>query len=157
MIRAETAAEVTPDRSIDEGQCMALFTRFTSPRITTTEGSSRRAFLRSSGGYAAGAAALVGVPAAALLEATDAEAKVDRTTSPKAVPNPTTPVPDEPVMAFIQDAKAGTVVIMSGTSQRTVQDHVLVGKLTHTPKAKKTKAKKRRKPVTATDRRKGRR
>lgn len=156
MICAGNEAEGTLDRRIDEGHRMPLFTRWTSPRITTTGGTSRRAFVRASSGYAAGAAALVGVPAAALLEATDAEAKVDRTTSPKAVPNPTTPVPDEPVMAFIQDAKAGTVVIMSGTSQRTVQDHVLVGKLTHTPKSK-TKTKARRRRVTEADRRKGRR
>ena len=138
---------------------MAPFTRWTSSRTTITGGTSRRAFLRSSGGYAAGAAALVGVPTAVLLEASDAEAKVDRTTPPKAVANPTTPVPDEPVMAFIQDAKAGTVVIMSGTTQRTVQDHVLVGKLTHTPKPAKKKAKKtkaKRKP-TATTKKKGRR
>ncbi len=156
MIRAVAGIEGTFDRSIDEGQCMALFTRWTSPRTTTTEGTSRRAFVRSSSGWAAGAAVTVGVPAAVLLE-TDAEAA---TVAPKTVKNPTTDVPEGPVMAYVHDAKKGIVVIMDGTSERTVQDRALVEKLLHAPKKPKKRRRSRRtkeKPVTTADRRKGRR
>lgn len=124
---------------------MALFTRWTSSRITTIGGTSRRAFLRSSSGYAAGAAAAVGIPAAVLLE-TDAEAA---TVAPKTVKNPTTDVPEGPVMAYVHDAKKGTVVIMKGTTERTVQDHSLVEKLLHAPK----KPKKRRRSKHAATKR----
>lgn len=103
-------------------------------------GTSRRSFLRASGGYATGVAAIVGVPAAVLLEAETAGAAVEK---PKVVPDPKTPVPDGPVMAYVHDAKKGTVVIMQGTTQRTVQDRALVEKLLHAPKKPKKKAKKK--------------
>ncbi len=117
---------------------MARFTRWTSPRSTIVGGTSRRAFLRSSGGYAAGAATVVGIPVAVLLE-TDSEAA---TVAPKTVKNPTTDVPEGPVMAYVHDAKKGIVVIMDGTNERTVQDRALVQKLLHAPK----KPTKRRRP-----------
>lgn len=106
------------------------------------DGSSRRAFLRSSGGYAAGAATLVGVPAAVLPDS-EADAAV---VAPKRIANPKTPVPDGPVMAYVHDAKKGTVVIMSGTTERTVQDPALVAKLLHAPAKKKPKRKRSVKP-----------
>jgi hypothetical protein len=114
-------------------------------------GTSRRSFLRNTGGYAAGVAGVIAVPAAVLLEV-DADAAVP---APKTVANPTTPVPDGPVMAYVHDAKKGTVVIMSGTTERTVQDHDLVQRLLHAPvKKKKAKAKAKRKhkrtPATTT-------
>ncbi|UTI65155.1 hypothetical protein NBH00_02835 [Paraconexibacter antarcticus] len=100
---------------------------------TNSSGTSRRAFLRRSGGYAAGVAATVGVPTAVLLEG-DAQAAGP---APKVVANPITPVPGGPVMAYVHDAKKGTVVIMSGTTERTVQDHDLVRRLLHAPKKQK--------------------
>lgn len=156
VIRADGGAAGTPDRRIYEGHRMPLFTRKTPPSTAAAGGTSRRTFVRASSGYAAGAVAVVGLPAAVLLE-TDAEAA---TAAPKTVKNPTTDVPEGPVMAYVHDAKQGIVVIMDGTTERTVQDRALVDKLLRAPKKAK-KAKKRRrprsKPVTATDRRKGRR
>lgn len=109
-------------------------------------GTSRRSFLRSSGGYATGIAAAVGVPAALLLDA-EAEAA----TTPKVVANPTSSVPAGPVMAYVHDAKKGTVVIMSGTRERTVQDHDLVARLLRAPK--KQKARPKRRPALTTNKR----
>ena len=109
-------------------------------------GTSRRSFLRSSGGYAAGVAGVIAVPAAVLLEV-EADAAVP---APKVVANPTSPVPDGPVMAYVHDAKKGTVVIMSGTTERTVQDHDLVQRLLHAPTKKKAKAKRKHKRTHST-------
>lgn len=103
------------------------------------QGTSRRSFLRSSGGYATGVAAVIAAPAAVLLEA---DAAAAATQDAKVVADPKTPVPDGPVMAYVHDAKKGTVVIMTGTTQRTVQDRALVEKLLHAPKKPKKKAKK---------------
>ena len=112
--------------------------------VDGTSGTSRRGFLRASGGYAAGVATVVGVPAALLLEA-DADAAAP---AGKAIANPTSPVPNEPVMAYVHDAKRGTVVIMHGEVERTVQDFALVDKLLHTPKKPKKRAKAKRKLTT---------
>ena len=108
-------------------------------------GSSRRSFLRSSGEYATGVAALVGVPTAALLDS-DADAAVPAAT---VVANPAGVPPVSPVMAFVQDAKKGTVVIMAGTTERTVEDRELVRRLLVVPtkpKKKKKQAKPKPKP-----------
>ena len=111
--------------------------------VPDAPGSSRRSFLRSSGGYATGVAALVGVPTAALMDS-DADAAVPAAT---VVANPTGVPPVSPVMAFVQDAKKGTVVIMSGTTERTVQDPELVRRLLVVPtKPKKAKPKPKPKP-----------
>ncbi|UTI64002.1 hypothetical protein NBH00_22010 [Paraconexibacter antarcticus] len=116
------------------GLLARLAGRWRRPPVSAEAGTSRRSFLRSTGGYATGVAAIVGVPAAVLLE-TDAQAAA----AAKSVANPTTPVPSGPVMAYVHDARKGTVVIMSGTSERTVQDHALVQKLLHAPKKPRRK------------------
>ncbi len=112
--------------------------------------------MRSSSGYAAGAAAVVGLPAAVLLD-TDAEAA---TVAPKSVKNPTTDVPEGPVMAYVHDAKKGIVVIMDGTEERSVQDRALVDKLLRAPKKPRKRRRRRRtarKPSATATTKKGRR
>ncbi|WP_157260694.1 hypothetical protein [Patulibacter minatonensis] len=118
--------------------------------LVDDDSTDRRAFLRRSGGYAAAAAVPV-----ALIGATDADATASRPANGVAIKDPTTPQPDEPLMAYVHDAKAGTVVIMTGTTQRTVKDRELVRRLTTVtkkkPKAKKRRAKRKpaKKPTTS--------
>lgn len=79
---------------------------------------TRLSFLKTSAGAAAGAAA-VGVPAAAVLS--DEKARV--------VPEPSSPNPRQPVMAYVRDADRGEVTVMAGTSETTYRDRGLVKKL----------------------------
>lgn len=111
------------------------------------ERSSRRSFLRTTGGVAT----VVAVPTAAVVMASPADATTARPANGARLPNPTTPVPDTPVMAYVHDRKAGTVVIMTGDTERTVKDRELVKRLTVVPpvKKKKRRAKRRRTPTTA--------
>ncbi len=100
------------------------------------DGTSRRSFLRSSGGVAA----VVAVPSAAVaIAVADAEAASRPSAPARAIKNPTRPAPDQPVMAYVHDAKRGVVVIMSGDSERTVRDHELVRRLLHKPGKRKAK------------------
>jgi hypothetical protein len=85
------------------------------------DGVTRLSFLKTSAGVAAGAAA-VAVPAAALTAAASGE-------QPKAIPEPTTPNPQEPVMAYVRDAKRGEVTVVAGTGETTYRDQALVKKL----------------------------
>jgi len=98
------------------------------------------------------------VPAAAVLAA-PADATSARPANGTVAADPTGVPPDQPVMAYVQDARAGTVVIMTGTTQRTVKDRELVRRLTVVPtkrkRAKKRPAKRRpaaRKPSATTSR-----
>lgn len=136
----------SPSRGVSAVARLVWQERRTPLSKDDASGTSRRSFLRSSGGYAAGVATIVGVPTAVLLEA-DAEAAAP---AAKAVPNPTSPVPEGPVMAYVHNAKKGTVVIMSGTTERTVQDHDLVQRLLHPPKTKKKARRKHRRTLKTT-------
>ena len=100
-----------------------------APQPPEGQGTSRRSFLRSSGG----AVAIAAVPAAAIV-ASSADAA---TGAPKPIANPTSPAPSQPVMAYVHDAKHGIVVIMSGSTERTVRDPELVRRLLTKPKAKR--------------------
>lgn len=102
--------------------------------------TDRRAFLRRSTGYAAAAAVPI-----ALVGSADADASAARPANGVTVADPATQ-PDSPLMAYVQDAKAGTVVIMTGTTQRTVKDRELVRRLTTTTKKKQPKKRAKRKP-----------
>ncbi|MDO9407833.1 hypothetical protein [Patulibacter sp.] len=106
--------------------------------------TSRRSFLRASGGYAAVAA----VPTAAVLAA-PAGATSARPANGVPTANPTGTPPTEPVMAYVHDAKAGTVVIMTGTTERTVKDRELVRRLTVATKKRKPKKRATRRRTTA--------
>ncbi|MDQ6841972.1 MAG: hypothetical protein M3025_06065 [Actinomycetota bacterium] len=78
-------------------------------------GLSRRTFIMTS----AGAATVVGVPAAVAI----ADKKHPVLTEP------TAPPPREPVMALIRDEKRGEITVMSGTSEVTYRDPELVKRL----------------------------
>lgn len=86
------------------------------------DGVTRLSFLKTSAGVAAGAAA-VAVPAVALAGTGSSEQPA------KALPAPTTPNPQEPVMAYVRDAKRGEVTVIAGTGETTYRDQALVKKL----------------------------
>jgi hypothetical protein len=85
----------------------------------TNEGSgiTRLSFIKTSAGVAAGIAA-VSVPIAA---AQAAERPVEK--------EPSGPVPSEPVTALVRDARRGEVTVLSGTTEKTYRDKVLVDRL----------------------------
>ncbi|MDO9357153.1 MAG: hypothetical protein Q7T55_25870 [Solirubrobacteraceae bacterium] len=123
--------------------------RTDAPTLDHLDGTDRRSFLRRSGGYAA-SAALVGVPTAVVLESEAAAAAE----TPRTTANPTAPPPVGPTMAYVHNVKEGTVVIVSGETQRTVRDRALVHKLLNAPAVKKPKTKPKRK-TTSTKRKAG--
>ena len=85
---------------------------------TERDGVTRLSFLKASAGAAAGAA-VVGVPAAAVL--TDEK--------PRVVSEPASRNPREPLVAYVRDAERGEVTVLSGTSETTYRDRALVKKL----------------------------
>ena len=85
---------------------------------TEGKGVTRLSFIKASAGAAAGMAA-VGVPAAAALSGEQG----------REIPKPSSPAPQEPVMAYVHDAERGEVTVMSGTNEVTYRDRALVRKL----------------------------
>jgi hypothetical protein len=81
-------------------------------------GVTRLSFMKASAGVAAGAA-VIGVPAAAVLSA-------EKT---GVVTTPSSPTPREPVIAYVRNAERGEVTVMSGTRETTYRDHALVRRL----------------------------
>jgi hypothetical protein len=78
---------------------------------------SRRSFLKTAG-VATGAAAVSASPAVAAAM------------QPSAVETtPTGPIPHEPIIAIIRDPKRGEVTVLSGQTERTYWDKVLVKRL----------------------------
>ncbi|HJQ49545.1 MAG TPA: twin-arginine translocation signal domain-containing protein [Gaiellaceae bacterium] len=78
---------------------------------------SRRSFVKIAGA-ATGAAALGAAPIARAA----VEEGAERT-------NPTARVPEEPIVAYVRDAKRGEVTVTSGTAEHTYRDRVLVKRL----------------------------
>jgi hypothetical protein len=78
---------------------------------------SRRAFLKTAG-VATGAAALTASPAVA--------AAIEPGTIETA---PSGRVPNEPVVAIIRDAGLGEVTVLSGKTEKTYKDRVLVKRI----------------------------
>ncbi|HLX18971.1 MAG TPA: twin-arginine translocation signal domain-containing protein [Gaiellaceae bacterium] len=80
---------------------------------------SRRSFMKVAGA-ATGAAALAAAPplARAAVGGDDAE-HID----------PTTGIPEEPIVAYVRNAERGEVTVTSGTTERTFRDHTLVRRL----------------------------
>jgi hypothetical protein len=78
---------------------------------------TRLSFIKASAGVAAGVAA-AGVPAVALSREDGRE-----------IPQPDTPAPQEPVMAYVHDAERGEVTVMSGTREVTYRDRALAKRL----------------------------
>jgi hypothetical protein len=93
-----------------------------STRSTQAEGVTRAAFLKGSAGVAAGAA-IVATPAAIALDRSGGKAA-----PPQVVKSPSS-TPREPVMAYIRDAERAEVTVVSGTSETTYRDPVLVKRL----------------------------
>jgi hypothetical protein len=90
------------------------------------KGTSRRTFLRTSGGVATGIAVTVlptGMVALAAPSAADAK------TAPAQAVHPEGDVPKETVMAYIHDAENGIVTVVSGTTERTYRDPALAKRL----------------------------
>lgn len=113
-----------------------------TPRAPETdEGAQtdRRSFLRATG-YVGGATALAAVPIAVAVP--DARAATAPAAG-KVAPNPGGRVPEQPVMAYVHDAKAGIVVIMTGTTERTVKDRELVERLLTVPRKKRRRRRSR--------------
>jgi hypothetical protein len=80
---------------------------------------SRRSFMKIAGA-ATGAAALAAAPPMA--RAAIGEEGAVKT-------DPTTRVPEEPVVAYVRDAARGEVTVTSGTTEHTYRDRALVQKL----------------------------
>ena len=87
-------------------------------RKTGDGGLTRLSFIKASAGLAAGAAA-IGVPAAAALSAEEKGVAIE----------PSSPSPNEPVMAYVRDAEQGEVTVMSGTGETTYRDRALTRRL----------------------------
>jgi hypothetical protein len=80
---------------------------------------SRRSFVKIAGA-ATGAAALAAAPPIARAGIGEEDAKhVD----------PSTGVPEEPVVAYVRDAQGGEVTVTSGTAEHTYRDRALVRRL----------------------------
>jgi Flp pilus assembly protein TadG len=89
------------------------------------DGTSRRAFLQSTAGAAAGAAVILATPKVAAV-ALDSASSTN--TLPK-VTKPSGPVPHEPVTAYVRNAARGEVTVMSGKRETTYSDPVLVKRM----------------------------
>jgi len=79
---------------------------------------SRRSFMKVAGA-ATGAAAIAAAPPIARAAMGDGAEHID----------PTTGVPEEPVVAYVRDAQRGEVTVSAGTTEHTYRDRALVQKL----------------------------
>jgi len=79
---------------------------------------SRRSFVKIAGA-ATGAAALAAAPPIA-------RAAVEESPRPT---DPTTGVPEEPLVAYVRDAERGEVTVTAGTAEHTYRDRALVQRL----------------------------
>lgn len=95
---------------------------------TNRRGVSRRSFLQTSGGAATGIAVTV-LPSGVVALAGPATAGAKEQPLGERV-EPTGHPPAEPVMAYVHDADAGIVTVVSGTQERTYRDPALAKRLT---------------------------
>jgi hypothetical protein len=86
---------------------------------------SRRTFLHASAGVASGAA-IAAAPAALILGGSPA---VEKPEPGGVVVTPSTPLPREPLMAYVRDVERAEVTVLSGTTETTYRDPVLVRRL----------------------------
>ena len=77
---------------------------------------NRLSFLKTAG-VATGAAAVAASPVAAALQPNAVET------------SPTANMPHEPIIAIIRDVQLGEVTVLSGTTEKTYRDKVLVKRL----------------------------
>jgi anaerobic selenocysteine-containing dehydrogenase len=79
---------------------------------------SRRSFVKIAGA-ATGAAAVGAAPIARAAAGEESAQKI----------HPTSGVPEEPLVAYVRDAKRGEVTVTDGMSEHTYRDRVLVRRL----------------------------
>jgi anaerobic selenocysteine-containing dehydrogenase len=79
---------------------------------------SRRSFVKIAGA-ATGAAALAAAPPIARAAVGDDAEQID----------PTTGIPEEPLVAYVRDAERGEVTVTTGTAEHTYRDRALVQRL----------------------------
>src|SRR5262249_28205151 len=92
------------------------------------DGTSRRVFLQGTAGAAAGAGGILATPRVASLGLQTPGSGV--AAEPKAVATkPTGPTPAEPVTAYVRNAERHEVTVMSGRTETTYRDPVLVRRL----------------------------
>jgi hypothetical protein len=91
------------------------------------KGSSRRSFLRTSGGVATGIAVTV-LPSGVVALASPAAASANEGPAASRV-EPSGDVPQETVMAYVHDADKGVVTVVSGTGEKTYRDPALAKRL----------------------------
>ena len=92
---------------------------------TGEAGLSRRSFIKASASVATGATVL-GVPAA-VIGAPLAAAAGEQAGA--LVDAPASPLPAEPVMAYVHDAQRGELTVLAGTQETTYRDPALVARL----------------------------
>jgi len=96
-----------------------------APAVDSAPSLSRRAFMQSSAGAAAGVVGVATGPrlaTAVLGGGTSAEAA-------RVTTKPSGPPPRETVMAYIRNAERNEVTVMSGTRETTYRDPILVKQL----------------------------
>ena len=79
---------------------------------------SRRSFMKVAGA-ATGAAAVAAAPGIARAAVNEEAVQVD----------PTTAVPEEPLVAYVRDVERGEVTVVSGRQETTYRDRALVQRL----------------------------
>jgi hypothetical protein len=99
-----------------------------TPQETTIEGTSRRTFLQGTAGAAAGAAVILATPKVASI-ALDTPGSGIATGPNAVVTKPSGPIPAEPVTAYVRNAGRHEVTVMSGRTETTYTDPVLVKRL----------------------------
>jgi hypothetical protein len=98
------------------------------PEATSIEGASRRAFLEGTAGAAAGAAVILATPKLASIALDTPGSGI--AAEPKAVvTKPSGPIPAEPMTAYVRNAERHEVTVMSGRTETTYRDPVLVKRL----------------------------
>jgi hypothetical protein len=90
-------------------------------------GTSRRSFLRTSGGVATGIAVTV-LPSGVVALAAPAAASAKDDPAAQRV-QASGDVPEDPIMAYVHDAKNGIVTVVSGTGEKTYRDPALARRL----------------------------
>ena len=98
------------------------------PEATAIDGTSRRAFLQGSAGAAAGAAVILATPKVASI-ALDTAGSGFAAEPKSVVTKPSGPIPTEPVTAYVRNAERHEVTVMSGRTEATYRDPVLVKRL----------------------------
>jgi hypothetical protein len=92
------------------------------------EGTSRRAFIQSTAGAAAGVAVILATPKVASV-ARDAGGSSASALPKAVVTRPSGNAPREPVTAYVRNAERDEVTVMSGTQETTYRDPLLVKRL----------------------------